>query len=415
MKSTVALVSAFPPNTGSLNEYGLHLARAFAENEDVKKVVIIADKGDTPFVELELGPKIEVRRVWRFNDPLSILHITSALRKARADVAVYNVQTATFGDRELPAALGLATPALTRFLGVPSGIIAHNIIEGIDLENTILSGNRLRQLLVKTGGYLVSRAMTLSNWFTTTLDAYANVYSRRFPKADVSVVPHGTFERPIENLPALTERPHRIVTMGKFGTYKKLDTLISGFLAYRALVGNEDAELVIGGTDHPNTPGYVESLRRRFDGHNGIRFAGYIAEAEVPSFFLNARAAVFDYTATTGSSGVLHQAASFGAIPIFPMLGDFVELCEREGLSGENYTANSPEELYLAMIRINEDMGRAEKISAQNFAAVHMFSIHDVAEFHLGKLRAYQKKGVSKMPTSDLRSTLRVGDTVLKG
>ena len=67
MSFNLALVSAFPPGKQSLNEYGLHLAKEFAARSDVASVVVIADKLEKYSPELDLGPKVQVERVWSFN------------------------------------------------------------------------------------------------------------------------------------------------------------------------------------------------------------------------------------------------------------------------------------------------------------------------------------------------------------
>ena len=73
---TLAIVTAFPPSAGSLNEYGFHLVNAFAARADIEKIIVIADKYDDTSPELDLGPKVEIRRVWRFNNPLAGLHLS---------------------------------------------------------------------------------------------------------------------------------------------------------------------------------------------------------------------------------------------------------------------------------------------------------------------------------------------------
>jgi len=145
---TIAIVTAFPPSAGSLNEYGLHLVNAFAARPDIEKIIVVADKYDGEDSELDLGPKIEVRRVWRFNNPFAGFHILRALKASNAEGTLYNLQTASFGDSEIPAALGLLTPAVSQKAGMPSGVIMHNLVEAVDLNNTNLTGRPLRQKLV---------------------------------------------------------------------------------------------------------------------------------------------------------------------------------------------------------------------------------------------------------------------------
>lgn len=384
----ITLVSAFPPGRQSLNEYGLHLAIALAEMPQVAEVIVLADLLDGPVEELDLGPKVRVERVWRFNSLKAAPSILRSLRSHAPDGAVWNVQTATFGDREIPAALGLMAPAIARYIGLPSGIIAHNLIAGINLENTVLRGNRLRQMIVSAGGKFVTRAMMAANYCTVTLRSYSEMLKQSYPNANVHLVPHGTFDTKERTLTNSANRPMRIVTMGKFGTYKKLETLLRAFDIIRCDQELTDLELVIGGSDHPNTPGYLETIANARSTDSAVNFRGYIAEEDIPEFFGNARLSVFDYFATTGSSGVLHQTASYGAVPVFPKIGDFVDLCDDEGLTGVNYQPLDALSMANAMRRVLHDPNLADELSAKNAISARSMPISQVAAFHVKMISA---------------------------
>ena len=381
------LVSAFPPGRQSLNEYGYHLARGLADRPDVAKVTVLADLLDDPTTaELDLGPKIEVRRVWKFNTLGSLFKIVSSLVRLRPDGVIYNLQTATFGDREVPAALGLFAPMIGQKLGIPSGVIAHNIIAGIDLEHTQLKGKRLRQMIVKAGGAIVTRAMLGAKYMTVTLQGYLDYMSSKYPKAPVYLVPHGTFETNHVNCQPISHRPLRIATMGKFGTYKRLETLLSAFDILRQSPEFAEAELWIGGTDHPATPGYLGDLAEQRRNDKSVHFAGYLAEDDIPEFFCKSRICVFDYTSTTGSSGVLHQAASFGAVPVFPRIGDFVNICEDEGITGMHFEPSDPTDMANAMREVLSNPDKAQMMSEQNLFASAGMPFSEVVDFHVREL-----------------------------
>ena len=395
MEQRIALVSAFPPGQKSLNEYGLHLAKGLADRSDVDEVVVLADVLDQPASELDLGPKVRVDRVWRFNDPFSALRINNALIKHKVIGALWNLQTATFGDREIPAALGHFAPPLARALGFQSGVIAHNIIAGIDLESTQLRGQKMRQAIVRLGASLACRAMLAANYTTVTLQGYYEHIRQTYPNADIHLVPHGTFDTSSSDVIPLAGRPKRIVTMGKFGTYKRLDTLIEAFDLLRSERCYQDYELVIGGSDHPNAPGYLASLISQREQDSGIVFHGYVAEEDVSAFFGGARLCVFDYIATTGSSGVLHQAASYGVVPVFPRIGDFVDLCRDEGLAGEHFEASDAASLAAAMRRVLEDLTSAQRCADTNVNASQGMPFSGVIDFHAQRLLGHAGKAVT--------------------
>lgn len=388
----IALVSAFPPGQQSLNEYGLHLAKGLADNTNVSEVIIIADLLPKDLPELNLGPKISVRRTWGFNDPKAGFAILRALHAEGADGVLWNVQTASFGDKEIPAALGLAAPALARLFGFPSGVIAHNLISGIDLDSTQLKGQKLRQSVIAFGGAMVTRALLSANYVTVTLRSYLDDVLAKHPKANIHLVPHGTFDTQKIDLPGLESRPKRIVTMGKFGTYKRLETLLAAFEMLRSDPRFTDYELVIGGTDHPGAPGYLDALSQKHAQSGNIVFQGYVAEDDIPEFFSSARLSVFDYSATTGSSGVLHQTASYGSVPVFPYIGDFVDVCRDEGLTGANYAPNTPTDMAEAMANMLRDTARAENIAAANRTAAMGMPFSDVIDFHITQFRNLQRR-----------------------
>ena len=387
MSQRIALVSAFPPGRQSLNEYGFHLAVALAERSDVSEVVVIADRLETAAEELDISPKIKVRRVWDFNAITTGPAIVRALRRARVDAAIWNLQTATFGDKEVPAALGLMAPAAARLFGVPSGVIAHNILAGIDLDSTQLKGQKLRQAIIKVAGLVVTRAMLSANYMTVTLRSYADHLTATYPSKEVHLVPHGTFDTEVAECAPVEDRPERIVTMGKFGTYKKLETLLEAFDLLRAEEAFADYKLLIGGTDHPNAQGYMAKAEASRSDDRGVKFLGYIAENEIPDFFGKARASVFDYTATTGSSGVLHQTACYGAAPVFPKIGDFVDVCDDEGLAGFNYEPNNAADMAAALRRCLADTDAANTLAQSNKEASLELPMSEVVAFHIDRLR----------------------------
>lgn len=388
MSFKIALVSAFPPGTGSLNEYGFHLARELAAHPRVSEVVVIADKMETPAEELDMGSKVRVLRTWSFNSLAAGPAIIRTLRREGVDGAIWNLQTASFGDRELPAALGLMAPALARRMACPTGVIAHNLVAGVDLESTKLKGQAVRQFIVRLGGSVVTRVMLGATYTTVTLKSYADFLDAMHPEASVYHVPHGTFDTEEREVLPLAERPKRIVTMGKFGTYKRLETLLAAFDKLRLHAEFSDYELIIGGADHPGTPGYIRGLFAQRMADPAIKVHGYVAEDDIPEFLGTARISVFDYSATTGSSGVLHQTACYGALPVFPDIGDFIDVSRDEGLRGENYAPNDAEEMAEALNRSLSDLEAAQAIADSNLQASRQLPLSSIVDFHIRKLFA---------------------------
>lgn len=396
---TIAIVTAFPPSSGSLNEYGFHLVNAFAAREDIEKIIVIADKYQGGEAELDLGPKVEIKRVWRFNSPFAAVNILKALKTCKAEGALYNLQTASFGDSEIPAALGLITPAMSQKLGVPSGIIMHNLVEAVDLSKTNLAQSPLRQKLVNAASYFVTKTMLMSSFMTVTLDSFWDILKDKYKAKNAFMVPHGSFPSASTHAIApLHERTRTVVTMGKFGTYKRLERTIGAVQNLNSdLKAEEQIKLVIGGSDHPAAPGYLEALSAQHAADSNIIFHGYVAEEAVAGFFTQAKLAIFDYDSTTGSSGVLHQAAIYGTPAAYPMMGDFIDVTEREGLKGFHFEPLSQAALQVAIVRCLEDNASAQSMADNNMDVSKGVTMNTVASIQLQLLKQAKTKSFKKI------------------
>ena len=386
---TIAIVTAFPPSAGSLNEYGFHLVNAFIQRTDITKIIVIADKYDSEEPELNLGSKIEIKRVWRFNNPLAGLHILRALKSSKAEGALYNLQTASFGDSEIPAALGLLTPAISQKLSVPSGVIMHNLVEAVDLSKTNLVNSPVRQKLVNTASYFVTKTMLMSGFMTVTLDSFWDILKEKYKADNAFMVPHGSFpSKSGVNISDLADRSRTIVTMGKFGTYKRLERTIGAIQNLNAaLHETQKIKLVIGGSDHPAAPGYLEDLAVEHKADMNIVFHGYVAEDDVAGFFTQAKLAIFDYDSTTGSSGVLHQAAIYGTPAAYPMMGDFIDVTEREGFKGFNFEPLNQPALEAAIEASLENVELAQSYAQNNADLSKGVTMNTVASIQLQLLK----------------------------
>ena len=414
--TTLAFISAFPPAKASLNEYGFHLVNAFARRSDITRIIVIADQDVSVTKELELDPKIEVRRVWKFNSPFAALTILRELKAIQPDHALYNLQTASFGDSEVPAALGLLTPMLSQRT-VPSGVIMHNLIDAVDLSKTNLAGNKLRQKIVSTAGTIINKCLLKTGFVSVTLDSFLEIFQTKYKSKNAFMVPHGSFANESKgDIPRLNERPNSVVTMGKFGTYKRLERMISAVQRLNSTsYKTAPIQLVIGGSNHPATPGYMEALQAENAKDSNIVFHGYVAEDDVAVFFKQGKLAVFDYDSTTGSSGVLHQAATYGTPAIYPLMGDFIDVTEREGLQGFHYIPLDEDNL---MSTIDKGLSLSEKaqdMADKNLSISSGVTMDTVASVQMSLLKGLQDRKYFKLRQSDKRALwLKPAETGLR-
>ena len=114
-----------------------------------------------------------------------------------------------------------------------------------------------------------------------------------------------------------------------------------------------------------------------------MRFTGYVAEEQVPVVFEDAAVVVFPYTSTTGSSGVLHQAGSFGKAVVLPHIGDFVELISEEGYAGEVFEPENAQSLADAIARVLDNPEHRQQLGMQNYLAARGVPIAEVVDWYL--------------------------------
>lgn len=382
----IALVTTYPPGTGSLNEYAYHFVRYLREKPEVSEVILLVDElpdgqsystGNDP----GLAP-LQIVPCWRFDALTNLPRVVSAIRTVRPDIVLFNIQFATFGHGKIPGAFGLMLPAFVKAMGIPVIALLHNIMETVDLKQAGFANNPLVEGIIRTFGYVITRMLLRADLVALTIPKYVEILERRYHVQNVLLAPHGAFEIIAPPTDTATAGPQQIMAFGKFGTYKRVEVLIE---AFRLLVqrGEPALELVIAGTDSPNAVGYLESMRQRYADLPGLRFTGYVSEEEVPQVFASASVVVFPYTSTTGSSGVLHQAGSYGRAVVLPHLGDLAELIAEEGYTGEFFEPDDPYSLADALARLIDDPVRRRDMGMQNYLAACGLPISEVVDWYV--------------------------------
>lgn len=383
----IALVSTYPPGKGSLNEYAYHFVNHLRSKREVQEIVILAD-------ELPAGQKYAADGVspgladlhfmpcWRFGDWKNALRIRKAVQAIKPDVVLFNLQFATFADTRISGALGLLSPWMVKSTGVLSAVLLHNIMETVDLGKAGFGGNPVLEAITRTAGNFFTRMLLKADLVAVTIPKYVDILTHKYGAEHVVLAPHGAFEDIPEPAHVLPDGPLQIMTFGKFGTYKTVDRLIEAFEMLQHS-HEQPLELVIAGTDSPNTPGYLNGMREQFAHVPHVRYTGYVEEDDVPRIFKEAAVVVFPYNSTTGSSGVLHQAGSYGKAVALPNLGDFAELITEEGYTGEFFEPDDPASMAAAIAKFIDDPAHRQQVGSQNYLAASGLPMSEVVDWYL--------------------------------
>tara|TARA_R110000868_G_scaffold5853_1_gene34192 strand:+ start:1682 stop:2914 length:1233 start_codon:yes stop_codon:yes gene_type:complete len=387
----LAIVTAYPPSKVTLTEYGYHLVKHFRLQKEVTEIILITDKTKEA-KELsfeEEGCKISVKECWDFNSYTNFFRINKVISETKPDAVLFNLQFLKFGDKKIPAAMGLLLPLFCKLRGIPTISLLHNILEQVDLENAGITKNKGLQKIYNFIGTTLTRFVLASDVLAVTISKYKTILENKYGARNVALIPHGAFETPPEPNFQLPEGPKQIMAFGKFGTYKKVEILIEAVELIRKRT-QENLEIVIAGTDSPNTPGYLEAVAEKYAHVEQLRFTGYVAEEEVPVIFGDSAVVVFPYTSTTGSSGVLHQAGSYGNAVALPDLGDLSILVKEEGYTGEFFDSESAASLADAIEKIVANDSYRIALGKTNYKAACSLPMSAITQMYIDYFKAIE-------------------------
>ena len=388
----ICLVATFPPSGRQLNEYAFHIAKELNNNPDVELTILgdeltsydfATDENGQP---LKVDPKAElpgfnVIRCWKFGSLSTPWRLLNTIRKLKPDVVWFNLVFSSFATPENPFAAfaGLSAPALVRAAGFYTHITLHHIIEHVDFA---AAGVRLERLY-RVGTDVATRALLRANSVSVLLPGYHRTLVTKYAAQNVLLGTHGTFAS-TPAPPDFTKRgnPHqRILAIGHWGTYKRLETLMDAFPLVLEKVPN--AKLVVAGANHHTRAGYWESIRDAQSPNLPIEFRGYVAEDEIPELFQSTSVLVLPYDSATGSSGPAHQACEYGVPIVCADIDDFRGMATDEGMAVKFYDVGNPNHLAEQLIRILRSRSLQQEMAAQNFSAGIQMTMSNVIRNYL--------------------------------
>ena len=382
----ICLVTAFPPSRRGLNEYGFHIAREL-QQDILCSLTILADELDLGQHERSELEDFDVHRLWRFNNLSTPLHLLKAVRQFKPDVLWFNLLFSTFGDKPVPAFAGLATPALTRAGGCYTHITLHHLMDNVNLEDARVRFPRLYRM----AGNVATRMLLMANSVSVLLPAYRRTLIEKYRGENVHFRAHGIFSARPE-YPDVSRRgnpQHRILAFGKWGTYKRLEQLIEAFFIVARQMPN--AQLVIGGSDHPMTPGYVDAIAEQYRDCPNIEFTGYVPEEQIPELFGTASVMVMPYHSATGASGVAHLACQYGVPIISSDISDFRLMAEDENLALIFYENGEAQSMAAEILRLLRDPELQREMADQNFSAALRMTMPQVVRQYLRAFDLHQR------------------------
>ncbi len=388
----ICLVATFPPSGRQLNEYAFHIARELQRNPDIELTILADELDDYEFATDENGnslkvdqltelPGFNVIRCWRFGTLATPVRLLNTIRKLKPDVVWYNLVFSSFATPENPLAAfaGLSLPALTRAAGFFTHITLHHILEHVDFA---AAGVR-QEKLFRIGTHLATKALLRAHSVSVLLPAYRNTLITKYSAHNVLLGTHGTFAS-VPSPPDFTKRGNpdlRILAIGHWGTYKRLETLMAAFPA--VLEKCPSARLIVAGANHHTRAGYWESIRDAQPAGLPIDFRGYVPEEAIPELFQTTSVLVMPYDSATGSSGPAHQACEYGVPIVCADIDDFRGMATGEGMAIRFYKKSDAAGLAEQITTILKSQALQQQMAEHNFAAGIEMTLTSVVKNYL--------------------------------
>jgi glycosyltransferase involved in cell wall biosynthesis len=388
----ICLITAFPPSGRQLNEYGLYLARELQRNPLVN-LTILADKltqyewntdanGEPVHRDKQMEiPEFHVIRCWESNKVMSPLRLIKAVHDCKPDVVWFNLVYSTFGTPEYPVAAfaGLCAPAVTRAMGYFTHVTLHHIVEHVDFADAGVK----RERLYRMGSALATRMLLNATSVSVLLSGYRRTLAKKYAADNVLLGTHGIFARcPTPPNFSLRGNPdQRLLAIGHWGTYKRLETLMEAFPTVLRRVPT--ARLIIAGSNHHTRPGYWESVREKYGPDPRIEFRGYVPESGLPDLFSTASILILPYDSATGSSGPAHQACEYGLPIVSADIADFRDMAADEDMAISFYKTGDPVDLAAQLIGLLESPQDQRMAAEQNYSAAVRMTMPNVVRHYL--------------------------------
>jgi glycosyltransferase involved in cell wall biosynthesis len=404
----ICLVATFPPSGRQLNEYAFYIARELKRNPRIKLTILADELTDYEFATDQNGnpikaseqaelPGFDVIRCWKFNSLQTPARLLRTIRKLKPDVVWFNLVFSSFATPDYPVAAfaGLCVPALTRALGCYTHITLHHLIEHVDFAS---AGVR-QEKMFRLGSDLATRTLLKANSVSVLLSGYRRTLVEKYSAENVLLGTHGTFA-PCPSPPDFSKRgnpDHRVLAIGHWGTYKRLETLMEAFPAVLKKVPN--AKLIIGGANHHTKPGYWESIRDYHNLGSRVEFRGYVPEEAIPELFSTSSVVVMPYDSATGSSGPAHQACEYGVPIVCADIADFRDMAADEDMAVSFYKVGNAADLANQLTAILQSPDQQRQMAEQNFSAAIQMTLPSVVRSYLRWFELNQrKKAVASSP-----------------
>lgn len=388
----LVIVTPFPPAVTGVGQYGYYVTRALARIGCFSRITVLAGAGSNGEHPNHLG-LTEIDYCWQpgqYNAGQSIL---SRVKSLSPDLVWFNLGASAFGRSPWVNVLGWLTPMLVKQLGIPTVVTLHELVALSDLRTLHAPGGAF----ALWGARLLTGIATQTDVTCLTMRHYADWLMTR--NVDCEHIPIGAYHEP-----QLLKEPdsQELLFFTTLAPFKGLELLLEAYQKLRPQYPY--LKLTIAGTEHNRFPSYARELKSRFDGVPGVQWLGQISEDDVMELFRRAQLVALPYTASTGSSSVLYQSATWGRAVVVSDLAEIQTLVAESGLRVEFFESGNVNSLCESIGGLLASPEKRHAQTAHNFQVIQHTRPEMTARKYIRAFnRALEKRqSLKRIPTPQI-------------
>ncbi len=381
----LTVISPFPPAITGIGQYGYHITKALENSGLFSRITILAGAKTREPYSLPFK-YTEIDYCWQPDQLQAQQAILSRVKRLKPDLVWFNLGTSVFGKSPLANLSGMLTPMLTRKMGFPTIVTLHELAELADLRTLNAPGG----FLAPAGARLLTELVTRADLVCLTMHHYVDWLSAR--GVNCTYIPIGSYQEP-ELLKEVEKQ--ELLFFTTLAPFKGLELLLQAFHELKKDFPN--LHLSIAGAEHPRFPQYAADLKNKFGTTPGIRWLGQIPEEHVKNLFQDTQIVILPYTASTGSSSVLYQSATWGRPVVASDLEEHLYLAKENDLKIQFFKNKSVGSLKNAIdILLNSADLRSEQ-TKHNFNTTQKLTPQETSKHYIQAFNlVLEKRGSPK-------------------
>ncbi len=356
----LAIVSPYPPHVTGIGQYGYHLSRSLAQSGLFTHITILTGAPGTSQLHQMPAP-IQIEYAWQPEQLNTGWEIVAHLRRLKPDLVWFNLGTSIFGRSPLANLSGFLAPVWAHRAGLPTIVTLHELAELADLRALNAPGGPF----ARYGARLLTSIATQADVVCLTMRRYVDWLAARHPRLQCIHIPIGAYYTPEMLAESGSAELLFYTTLAPF---KGLEVLLEAFQSLK--INYPDLRLTIAGAEHARFPEYAGRLRQSYNNLAGIRWLGQVHEDNIRALFQRAQIVVLPYNASTGSSSVLYQAATWGRPVVASNLPETQAVARESGLQVALFQRDDAASLAMVLKTYLDSAQERGVQVGHNFAAI---------------------------------------------